>query len=632
MNALRVLASPRIWLTVVVVAVVLALIYVAYLAPVVSPEENLEDLPIALVNEDEGAELAGERVDFGDRVVENVTAPDSPAADTVGWARPDSRQEALGGLGRKEFYGAIVIPADYSEKLASIASPPEITIAVVNEDAGAEMNGRPVNLGEEVADRITSPDSPAPPFVEWAMSAGREEALKDLEAGEVYAAIIVPKDYSQRLASISGPPPGTPAEMPAGASAPPAAGQPPAPEPAEIELLTSPAVRPSTAGLIENAFTGIVGGISGATSERILGGLSEAGMPVPPGVGAVISDPVRGDVSEADVSGEAGPLPKAPEPAEIEVLTNQAAGQAPSSAAQNISTAIVEAVSRATSERLSSAAGERGAQLTPEVAAAVGDPVRAELTEAYPVGPDSGNGQSPVFLAFLANLSGLMGAAVVFFVVRSAAETLAARDGRMASNTGLWTVRLLAGLVYAAIVAAIELWVAFGLMSVEHDASTAQVYAFLALAIAAAVSVAMFLVAALGPAGIGIAAILTVILGLVSSGGTTPLEALPGFYQAYADWLPLRYVTDGLRSLLFYDGALEAARLEGGWRDSLPLFGGDRYEAAGLEDAIWVLAAYLAGSAVLGYTVSILRDLLGSRRAKSKPDRETGEPAAEAIR
>ena len=82
------------------------------------------------------------------------------------------------------------------------------------------------------------------------------------------------------------------------------------------------------------------------------------------------------------------------------------------------------------------------------------------------------------------------------------------------------------------------------------------------------------------------------ILGLVSSGGTAPVVALPPFYQDYANWLPLRYVIDGLRSLLFYDGSLDAASLEGGWRDSLWfLGGGGRSEAAGLEDALWMIGA-----------------------------------------
>lgn len=78
------------------VAAVLALIFDAYLAAVTSPEENLEDLPVAPVNEDEGAELAGERVDFGDRIVENATGPGSPIFPASGrWARPESREGAL---------------------------------------------------------------------------------------------------------------------------------------------------------------------------------------------------------------------------------------------------------------------------------------------------------------------------------------------------------------------------------------------------------------------------------------------------------------------------------------------------------------------------------------------------------
>jgi hypothetical protein len=327
-------------------------------------------------------------------------------------------------------------------------------------------------------------------------------------------------------------------------------------------LLTSPAVRPSTTALIENAFTGIVGGVSSATSGQILGGLSEAGAPVPQGAGAVISDPVEGKVTEAEVSGKAGPLPEAPRPAEIEVLTNPSAGQNVSSLAQNINTGIVAAVSGATSEQLSSAAGEQGVQLTPEVAAVFGDPVRAEITDAQPVGRDSGNGQSPFFLAFLVNISGLVGGAIVFFLVRGAADRLEER-GLRPSQMGTWTVRLLLGLLTALLLAAAELWVAFGLLGVEHEAGIAQVYLFVALGMWAAMSVTMVLAVAVGPAGIGIAAVLNVILGLVSSGGATPVVALPPFYQDYANWLPLRYGIDGLRSFLFYDGSLDAANLEG---------------------------------------------------------------------
>ena len=100
MNTLRVLASPRVCGPVLGIVAVLALVFYACLGAVVSPEENLEDLPIALVNDDRGGELAGKDDNLGDRVVEKITASDSPAAGTVDWIRPGTRGEALEGIGK----------------------------------------------------------------------------------------------------------------------------------------------------------------------------------------------------------------------------------------------------------------------------------------------------------------------------------------------------------------------------------------------------------------------------------------------------------------------------------------------------------------------------------------------------
>jgi YhgE/Pip-like protein len=165
MNTFRVLASPRIWGPVFGVVVVLALIFYAYLAAVASPQENLEDLPIALVNKDRGADLAGSDVNLGDGIVEKVTDPGSPAAGTVDWVRPGTREDVLKGIGNNEYYGAIVIPEDYTQRISDLVSPPTIPIAMVVEDQGAVINGQPMKLGEEVANRITASDSPAPDFV-----------------------------------------------------------------------------------------------------------------------------------------------------------------------------------------------------------------------------------------------------------------------------------------------------------------------------------------------------------------------------------------------------------------------------------------------------------------------------------
>jgi uncharacterized phage infection (PIP) family protein YhgE len=47
--------------------------FYTYLGAVVSPEENLEDLPITRVNEDQGGELAGKEANLGGRVVEKCS-------------------------------------------------------------------------------------------------------------------------------------------------------------------------------------------------------------------------------------------------------------------------------------------------------------------------------------------------------------------------------------------------------------------------------------------------------------------------------------------------------------------------------------------------------------------------------
>ncbi len=51
---------------------VLALVFYAYLGSVVSPEKNLEYLPMALINEDRGGDLAGTEVKIGDCVGREV--------------------------------------------------------------------------------------------------------------------------------------------------------------------------------------------------------------------------------------------------------------------------------------------------------------------------------------------------------------------------------------------------------------------------------------------------------------------------------------------------------------------------------------------------------------------------------
>jgi hypothetical protein len=59
----------------------------------------------------------------------------------------------------------------------------------------------------------------------------------------------------------------------------------------------------------------------------------------------------------------------------------------------------------------------------------------------------------------------------------------------------------------------------------------------------------------LGTAGIGLAGLVVVLLGLVSSGGPVGSQLLPDFYRELAPWMPPGQLYNAMRNALFFDGA-----------------------------------------------------------------------------
>lgn len=75
------------------------------------------------------------------------------------------------------------------------------------------------------------------------------------------------------------------------------------------------------------------------------------------------------------------------------------------------------------------------------------------------------------------------------------------------------------------------------------------------LAAAAVGAVVAGLVRLLGAPGIALAALVVVLLDLVSSGGPVGSRLLPDFYRALAPWMPAGPLYDALRGALYFDGA-----------------------------------------------------------------------------
>jgi len=82
--------------------------------------------------------------------------------------------------------------------------------------------------------------------------------------------------------------------------------------------------------------------------------------------------------------------------------------------------------------------------------------------------------------------------------------------------------------------------------------------------------------AALGNLGQLVAMLLFVYLALASSGGTIPLQALPGLLRFAANFEPLRQILDGTRAILYFNASGAAGLTRG-------------FVLAGLGLALWVV-------------------------------------------
>ncbi|ASS69009.1 MULTISPECIES: DUF3533 domain-containing protein [unclassified Paenibacillus] len=123
-----------------------------------------KNLPIAIVNEDQGVEAAGQTIHMGQTIIETVKKSSSSASGespAVKWVEVKSAEEVREGLNNQKYYGALVIPQDFSAKQASLrtAAPasPEVEIFInqgmntaASTMAGQILNGIVDNINTNV--------------------------------------------------------------------------------------------------------------------------------------------------------------------------------------------------------------------------------------------------------------------------------------------------------------------------------------------------------------------------------------------------------------------------------------------------------------------------------------------------
>ncbi|MBB6451241.1 putative membrane protein [Geomicrobium halophilum] len=120
------------------------------------PYGQVEELPVAIVNEDEGAEMDGEDIQAGDEFVEELLE-----SQDFNWHVADV-EEAQRGLEDLDYYFYAHIPATFSEDVASLQDDNPHSGMIhydINEDynfAGAQMGSQAISeIEEELSQTLT---------------------------------------------------------------------------------------------------------------------------------------------------------------------------------------------------------------------------------------------------------------------------------------------------------------------------------------------------------------------------------------------------------------------------------------------------------------------------------------------
>jgi YhgE/Pip-like protein len=109
-----------VWIPpVVLVAVLIVAMTLVYFGSVVNPTGHLHGLPVAVVNQDAGTEVAGQRVNFGEQVASGLIG--SPAVSSRLALRPSTLARAKHQMDLAKQYTAVVIPPGFTNNLLALA-------------------------------------------------------------------------------------------------------------------------------------------------------------------------------------------------------------------------------------------------------------------------------------------------------------------------------------------------------------------------------------------------------------------------------------------------------------------------------------------------------------------------------
>jgi YhgE/Pip-like protein len=277
-----------------------------------------------------------------------------------------------------------------------------------------------------------------------------------------------------------------------------------------------------------------------------------------------------------------------PAQGKVELQENPRLGNLGVNLAAGVITPAIAQISPRVGKQLSALASTK-LRANPVIAAQIANPVVLATTTYRPLPDHSALGLSDFYIALLSILSGFIGATLINSSIDSALgysiteigprwrQRRPVAIGRRQTLLAKWAIAAITVPVLTAILVLIAAG-ALG-MYAPHVVLLWLLATFAALMIATGT---LTLLAAFGAIGQLLAMLLLIYLSLASSGGTVPIQALPGIFNLVGHVEPLRQVLMGTRAIMYFDAK------------------GD----AGLTHSLIVIAAELVFWAALGLAIT----------------------------
>ncbi|WP_405652043.1 DUF3533 domain-containing protein [Streptomyces sp. NBC_00019] len=255
----------------------------------------------------------------------------------------------------------------------------------------------------------------------------------------------------------------------------------------------------------------------------------------------------------------------------LTVLTNQSAGSVGSSLARAATTQAAENASLQVGRELTLQSGTGQAKLPAAARLLLADPAAVTVKDGHPLDSHSGLGLTAFYYALVLVVCGMLSANVISGQVDHALGYTHNDMGPLRLHrpliraTRVQTLAISSTLmaVLSLLMGTLVMVGAVGLMGMDA-AHLPLLWLYSVCAIAVSGIGALTLLAVFGTPGMLVVTLVFIGMAVPTAGATTPLQALPGFYRFLAEFEPLRQITGGIRSILYYDAQGDAG-LTRGW-------------------------------------------------------------------